>query len=119
MALCICASVTCDWKAAAVMSSTFIFLPCSVSPLPSPPWHEAHFAFHIRCVFLSGSVTAFVEPPAAAPVGAVAVPVVPVSVVPVLVPVAVPVSGVFAPVVVPVPGVVPVGVPVLVPVVVP
>src|SRR5262245_51971347 len=37
------------------MLLTFIFLPWSVSPLPSAPWHEAHLDFHSRSVFLSGA----------------------------------------------------------------
>src|SRR5215831_1203025 len=44
------------------MLLTFIFLPWSVSPLPSAPWHGAHFDFQSRSVFLSGASAASALP---------------------------------------------------------
>src|SRR5262249_12409523 len=44
------------------MLLTFIFLPWSVSPLPSAPWHAAHFDFQSRSVFLSGASAAHTVP---------------------------------------------------------
>src|ERR1043166_8511734 len=37
------------------------FLPCSVWPLPSAPWHEEHLAFHTFSIFLSTSARAEVD----------------------------------------------------------
>src|SRR5262249_61805248 len=44
------------------MLPTFIFLPWSVSPLPSAPWQAEHFDFQRRSVFLSGASAASALP---------------------------------------------------------
>src|SRR3954462_15567533 len=55
MAVLMSASLLLFCQSAVLKSAIFAFLPCSVSPLPSAPWQEPHFAFQFRAVFLGSS----------------------------------------------------------------
>src|SRR3954469_14130095 len=55
MAVLMSASLLLFCQSAVLKSAIFVFLPCSVSPLPSAPWQEPHFAFQFRAVFLGSS----------------------------------------------------------------
>src|SRR4051812_34218655 len=55
MAVLMSASLLLFCQSAVLKSAIFAFLPCSVSPLPSAPWQEPHFAFQFRAVFLVSS----------------------------------------------------------------